>query len=109
MTFPVFLNSFSYLLKIEKCYSPALVGRYWEKLCPLSRVRPEAALETSGRKSHVFILNIVSSTCQQMYNKMNWSEIIIIIIIIVIVIVIIIIIIIIIIFIFIFIIFDSWE
>ena len=25
------------------CYSPALVGPYWEKLCPLSRVRPEAA------------------------------------------------------------------
>ena len=41
----VFLNSFSYLLKIElrnkyKFHSPALVGPYWEKLCPLSRVRP---------------------------------------------------------------------
>ena len=24
-------------------------------------------------KSYVFILDIVSSTCQQMYNKMNWS------------------------------------
>ena len=32
------------------CYSPALVGQYWEKLCPRSRVRPEAApvLETEG-------------------------------------------------------------
>ena len=45
--FNVFLNSFSYLLKIEFrnkyiCYSPALVGPYWEKLCPLSRVRPSA-------------------------------------------------------------------
>ena len=45
-TFPVFLNSFSYFPKIEfrnkyKFYSPTLVGRYWEKLCPRSRVRPK--------------------------------------------------------------------
>ena len=24
-------------------------------------------------KRHVFILHIVASTCQQIYNKMNWS------------------------------------
>ena len=41
------LSSFSYLLKIEfrnkqKCYLPALVSPYWEKLCPLSRVRLSA-------------------------------------------------------------------
>ena len=28
---------------VHICYSPALVGPYWEKLCPRSRVRPEAA------------------------------------------------------------------
>ena len=56
MTFPVLLSSFSYLLKIEfrnkqKCYLPALVGPYCGKLYPLSRVRPEAWVETELRKA----------------------------------------------------------
>ena len=28
--------------KKQKCYSPSKVGPYWEKLCPLSYVPPEA-------------------------------------------------------------------
>ena len=76
-------------------------GPYWEKPCPRTRLRPETEgnvfsnMRTDqGRwitflfisksyfykvgetikknwKSNVFILHIVSSTCQQMYNKMN--------------------------------------
>ena len=34
---------FSNATALYICYSPALVGPYWEKLCPRSRVRPEAA------------------------------------------------------------------
>ena len=33
----------------KKCYSPAKAGSYWEKLCPLSCVPPEAV----GRKPRV--------------------------------------------------------
>ena len=40
------LFQFSYFPKIEfrnkyKFYSPTLVGPYWQKLCPRSRVRPK--------------------------------------------------------------------
>ena len=36
------------LKKKKKCYSPATIGPYCEKLCPLSRVPPEAVSKTSG-------------------------------------------------------------
>ena len=85
-TFPVFLNSFSYFPKIEfrnkyKFYSPALVGPYWEKLCPRSRVRPkrerkrEYSMENAGvlylrrscwriRKSNEWVLGKNQRVCE---------------------------------------------
>ena len=51
--------------KIWKCYSPAIVGPYWEKLCPLSCVLPEASdlghsffpIRTSRLVNNIYVTN----------------------------------------------------